>query len=731
MREKISKLLDYLLETVWILIIIIIPAIFSYWPVTYNLVDLPKAAAFIILIEIAAIVFCLKILLEGKISISIFKNKILLLLGFIFICNIVSVILSIHPQRSLFGEYTRQNGFFFFIHLLLFFAIIILNLKNWSQVRRIIISVLISSAVVCAFGILQSFNLGITEWQKIAFRAVDGRIYSSFGQPNFFGHYLIMIIPLTFYSLFFLFKKNISKILVSALLLLQILSLLLTFSRSAWLGFIFEIFLFLALILLFYRKKIFKRELVYKYYLPLFLLFIIILSFNLFFKSGKPGSENFFSGRFKSITDLKSGSVKLRLFYWQAAINEIKQMKAKNILFGYGQENISDVFARHYKPEWGIYEQINSYPDRSHNSLFDIIFTTGIFGFLAVASFYLYIIISAVRFIKKSEIRNKNDWLVISILIILGGYFINNLFSFSVITNYVYLYLFLAILIFIVFKGQEKIIYFYAPKFFSLLLFLTITSSLSIFSYLYAVKPVIADYYLMKMDKARVSNNCQGILDNLKLVVKWQPSNIYYQDMYVYNGLNCITKENDVNTNLAIKNNILGVIELMDGKERYYKTDLNIARAYALFGFYFDGKFPNDYYKIADNEYEKLFKLNPNFTNIYIDWGRMKLWQGKNDEAIVIFKKGLEIMPYLNDPYLNMDHKKSIEQELIALYYNLGEAYHNKKDWENAIINYNQALKLNPYYLDVYKKLADTYRQTGNFDKAIWYNKRGVNFKSQ
>ena len=114
------------------------------------------------------------------------------------------------------------------------------------------------------FGILQSFNLGITEWQKTAFAPVDGRIYSSFGQPNFFGHYLIMVIPLTFYSIFFIFKKNISKILASALLLIQIFSLLLTSSRAAWLGFIFEIFLFLAIILLFYRKNIFKKHLIYK-----------------------------------------------------------------------------------------------------------------------------------------------------------------------------------------------------------------------------------------------------------------------------------------------------------------------------------------------------------------------------------------------------------------------------------------------------------------------------------
>lgn len=113
--------------------------------------------------------------------------------------------------------------------------------------RKIIKIVLIVSTVVCLIGLLQyalpkdvltHFGYSIARGVKPAFFIDDKpdlpRIMSTLRDPNSLGAFLIVPITLLAYEFFTGLKKR--RLLVMGLLGLHGLALLLTFSRSAWLG---------------------------------------------------------------------------------------------------------------------------------------------------------------------------------------------------------------------------------------------------------------------------------------------------------------------------------------------------------------------------------------------------------------------------------------------------------------------------------------------------------------
>ncbi len=749
-KQKTVKICDSLIEAGWLVIIFLIPVLFSFFRINYNLFQLPRAVIFCILTELMLLIYILKIFLENKISFKI-NNKLLILFSALIISYFLSLYFSINPLKSWQGSFTRQEGVYIFLHYVLFFLLLVLNLKNWRQIRRIIIAVLLSSAIVCAYGLLQYVDLDFIDWKKSAI--VQGRIFSSLGQPNFLAHWLIMVIPLAFYSYFYVFKKNLSRFFILVLAIAQILCLILTYSRAAWLGFAAEIFLLIFIFLLLNfrpalahisprrslsaedcgglsafspqslarRLRRGGRKASYKFLALLIFLFFLVSAAGIASSSAQL-ADNKLTKRAKSFLDLKHSSGYTRLLYWHGAFEEIKQLPAKRFLFGYGQENISDVYVKHYKPIWGIYETINTYPDRSHNAILDIILTSGFLGLFIILLFYYFIISLAIKYIKHEK-DSKKRWLAITALIILSGYFVNNLFSFSVIASHVYFYLILALLVFLISKHEkERIIKFvFLRNSSKILIYSAFALAISASIWLYGIKPAVADYYFMGVDKEKEirGGHCLGILDNLNKTIKWAPSQPFYQDKYVYNSLNCMVGDNANEVNLKIKNNIEEVISLANQEKLGYKFKVNIAHAYSLFGYYFD----SDYYKIADAKYSELLKINPYFTTIYKDWSRMKMWQGNYDEAIAIFSQGLKIVPDFNKSF-TIEHTENIKKELIIFYDNLGQAYFYKKDFGRALYYYQKILKLDPYQAEIYKKIANIYYRQGDLDRAVWYNKR-------
>jgi len=60
--------------------------------------------------------------------------------------------------------------------------------------------------------------------------------------------------------------------------------------------------------------------------------------------------------------------------------------------------------------------------------------------------------------------------------------------------------------------------------------------------------------------------------------------------------------------------------------------------------------------------------------------------------------------------YLNKEYIAKLKQNKALIYLKRSEKYMANKDYDNAIANYSQVIKLSPYYADVKQKLEKAQR---------------------
>ena len=157
----------------------------------------------------------------------------------------------------------------------------------------------ISGGIAAFLGILQYFQgKALLGWVDLTrFSDIGGRVTGGFGNPNVFSVYLLLVLPI---SLVFLFQEKsplTSRFFALICLSFELLCLVLTWSRGAWLGAIFSLFLFLLLFSRFTRKCLLWGS-------PLLLSLPFFLPHNII-------------NRFLSIGDLKESSIQYRLWVWK------------------------------------------------------------------------------------------------------------------------------------------------------------------------------------------------------------------------------------------------------------------------------------------------------------------------------------------------------------------------------------------------------------------------------
>lgn len=415
--------LDNIAKVTVILALSVIPAVFVPLGGTTDHFYLPKVAAMIILaLSFLAVLAINKIRFKDIVQ----KDRINISLFIYFILLAASVYAAENKVFAIIGVPGRWEGLVTITLYMFLFITARLYLVPDEGLFKII---LVTAIIVSIYGILQTMNFDPfprdvlrENWSK--------RAFSTMGNPNFLGSYIVLIIPTSIY--FYIIKKNITGLTAYAILFYCLLS---TGTRGAWLGTIASIMAFAAIHYMYFRYS--KGE--FTRYIILLVITILLLALYNFYTEGA------FIDRFLSIArdanefltkgDRADYSGANRGFIWKRVAELIK----KRPLAGYGIENLGEAFKKYYTQDMiELWNEVR-YLDKAHNEYLHIAVTSGIPSLLVYLTFISQIIL-------KGLFRLKNCKTALLILSSVIGYMTAAFFNISVVSvAYVY-WIFLGLL---------------------------------------------------------------------------------------------------------------------------------------------------------------------------------------------------------------------------------------------------------------------------------------------
>lgn len=266
------------------------------------------------------------------------------------------------------------------------------------------------SVAVSLYGIYQKITgQAETTWTDTEmFEGMGGRIYSTFGNPNVFGEYLLMVMPITFGLMLKSSCAN-RKTLYLGAFTLQAVCMILTYSRGCWIG----IALAMGLMIIFTRRKLTSLLVFALFLAPLFIPETIMQ-------------------RLLSIGNVTDTSTSYRVYIWQGTIRMLKDFWYCGV--GIGEAAFGNVY-----PSYSL--NAVSAP-HAHNLYLHILSETGVIGIAAVAA----LLILFYKYISSAAIKNKkNKITAVSLGCAMAGYLAQGMFD-NVWYNYRIYFFFFVVL---------------------------------------------------------------------------------------------------------------------------------------------------------------------------------------------------------------------------------------------------------------------------------------------
>lgn len=324
---------------------------------------------------------------------------------------------------SFWGDIERMLGVFHLLHFLVLYFIVITVFRDWNDWKWLFIISLICSAIVSLNGL-------------------SGKAYSTIGNTAYVSGYLIFNM---YFAVLLFYRERKSDF--KWLYLIAIPVLFLAFQKAnttgAWVGFGFS-----GIMAVFMYAVLSKNKKIKRATLATFFLTVVIVG-GLFINR----ESDFVKKNFTVIysIDIQKDTFQTRLISWRAALKDIPN----NPILGTGHGNYAIIFDRHFEPTFYDFTRTETYFDRAHNNLIDILATSGILGLVAYLSIFIAVTYYLIKGYREGKFDTHHFVIVTSLFI---GYFVQNLAVFDSYVTYTAVMILLAYVYFVYNLESETLI---------------------------------------------------------------------------------------------------------------------------------------------------------------------------------------------------------------------------------------------------------------------------------
>ncbi len=602
-----------------------------------------------------------------KAEISLYKDPAYIPLICLFIWCFINLFCSSFLYASI-RELERLFTCFF-----LYFVVVNL-IKKEKDIISMVIPILIVFVVLSLSGL------------SYFWKTKDAVIISTFGNPNFFSAYLIMILPLVILVGIYNFLRNnffISSLIfllsVAVLFLIYILS-----SQGAWIALVIS---FIFLITLFVTKNLKTEKKVIVFAISMLSILLILGAISLLLIYKVPQIKAYID------KDITSGTVGIRINIWQGTLRMIKARP----FTGWGMGTYPIVYPHFRIPEYFLNPMSVNATDHAHNEILELTSEIGIIG-LGIFLWILGVIfLRGIRVFYNKPLNLMN---IVHAGLLAGvlALFIQNLtdVNFRLEASILYFYFFLGLIsaeckLSQPYKEEDYFSKKFSYRKAAVLLIIPIAIFLGFIYTHETVRLIISSSYLKDGIVLRDKKKWDEAIRQYEKALYWDKYNwkAYYRLGFAY------AETNKANEALAV------YFKLKEISPDYADLHYNLGSLYLKMA-----KWEN-----AKEEFQKSIEQNPYEPKTHYNLAVVLLQLGEIDNAIKEDKRAISVQ----------EEKKKISSNLpdfVSGYVGLGDIYYSQEKWKEASQNYGRAVQLGEKNAKILLKLGNSYSQMQDFKNA-------------
>lgn len=424
-----SKALRFWETILWLLaaLALVVP-LFVVHHIVMNLVFI-KLTAFQILVELMVAVYLILVGINPSRYRPRFSGLTVAMLLFAG-ALVVSTITSVQPVTSFWGDITRWNGLFAYLHYVAFFLVLSWSLKGkWQWLRLLQVAIWVSLAIAL-YSLAQYWGLPLVR------EATGERLVGPTSNALVLAEYcLLLFFPTIIYAL--RTKSRLVRWVFLGTAALQLVTIWLTESRGAMAALAVGLVVFSLTYIWLYYKKFFVR-------LIWLVAGLILLGGGLFWGLRQlPLANGSVLGRMISVS-ITDSSLRHRLYAWEIGLKAWSDRP----LTGFGLDNFSIAFQRHYQPlsEEQSAQDAETWFDRAHNVFIDYLVMTGLLGLLTYIAVLLMLLVYSVRAVVLTTRPKWQRAIAGALLSAFSAYIVFGLLAFDVVSAFIILFFLLALL---------------------------------------------------------------------------------------------------------------------------------------------------------------------------------------------------------------------------------------------------------------------------------------------